>query len=129
LWIARITARCSKAEQATMVAAALPSLLLAHCQGDAGDAQIVGLGAAGGEDQLAGAGIDGLGDRGTGLLQSLHGQPALLVQRIGIAKAIAIWACQPRQHGLQDLRPQRRRSRIVKVVSHLDLGRILSEEQ
>ena len=82
--------------------------------GRALEGEVVGLGAAGGEDDLARSGAKGSGHALVGLVQPRAGTPAEAVQRGGVAEIVR----QERQHGLEGFTPQRSGGGVVEVDGH-----------
>ena len=82
-------------------------------QGPAGalEGEVVGFGAAPGEDDLRGAGAEGGGHRLPGLLDGRLGHPGLGVLPGGVPEG----TLEEGQHGLEGLRAQRRRRSVVEV--------------
>jgi hypothetical protein len=85
------------------------------CPGGALESQVVGLGAAGGEDDLARLGSDGTCRSLVSLVEPGAGPTTGSVQRRGIAEL----PCQERQHGFEGLGPQRRGGGVVQIDRHL----------
>ena len=77
----------------------------------AGEGQVVGLGAAGGEDDLALGGAEGRGDGGA---RRFDGAPPLAAQRVQLGR-VAVALAEVRQHRLEDARVDRRGRGVVEV--------------
>lgn len=79
---------------------------------DALDGDVVGLGGAGGEDDLFGGGVDEGGDLGAGALHGLVGFPAVEVGAgVGVAESGEVVG----EHGVQNPRVYRRGGLHVQV--------------
>ena len=81
---------------------------------DALQRQVVGLGSARGEDDLAGLGAKVMRDLLAGLVEALAGAAARRVD----ARRVAMMLGEIREHGLEHLRSQRRRRRVIEVDRH-----------
>ena len=86
---------------------------------DAGDGQVVGLGAAAGEHDLPRPGAEARGDDVAGLVERLAGLPGHGVGARRVAEPLG----QERQHGLDRLGPHRRGGGVVEVGGHRSQGR------
>ena len=82
-------------------------------EGGAADRQVVGLAAAGGEDDVVGARVEHGGDVAPGAVERFAGLAPLEVD----AGRVAPDAFERRAHRLEDARVQRRRGRVVQVDS------------
>ncbi len=87
--------------------------------GDALDGEVVGLGGAGGEDDLLGGGADQFGDLLAGFLDGLFGFPA---EGVVAAGGVAEDAGEVRHHGLEHARVERRGRVVVHVDRQLHAG-------
>ena len=80
--------------------------------GHALEGQVVGLGGAGGEDDLLGRCVDQIGNLAAGFIDSLFRLPAKLMIA---ARRVAIHLGKERQHLLEDSRVHRRRSMVIHI--------------
>ena len=84
--------------------------------GNALDREVVGLGPAAGEDDLAWLRADGAGDHLARLVDPLARPPPDAVE----ARRVAVVLAQVRQHRLEHLGAQRPRRGVVEVDRHRD---------
>ena len=82
--------------------------------GRALEREVVRLGAAGREDDLAGLGVEARRDPLVGLVERGPGRPAERVRRARVAEGLG----QVRQHRVEDLAAERGRRRVVEVDRH-----------
>ncbi len=76
--------------------------------------EVVGLGAAGGEDDLASLRVESRRESLMGLIEAGPGGPAERVRRAGVAEGLG----QVGQHRVEDLAAERGRRRVVEVDRH-----------
>ena len=82
--------------------------------GGALEREVVGLGAARGEDDLARLGVQALGQSFVGLVERRARDAPVRVRRAGVPERLG----QERQHRVEDLATQRRRGRVIEVDRH-----------
>ena len=113
--LASRTAECSTAATTTWAGARMPGDH--RSPGGRGD----GLGGPAGEDDLAGAGTEQVGDLLAGLLErDAAGQPfGVDAARVGGHQALEAAPVEHGHHGVARLGPQRRGRRVVEVVPRL----------